>query len=314
MTSVHPELAPVLDRLPDRPENPYADMPALRAEFRALMAPRTAGTDERVTVESTTIPGPDGNRIDAHLVRPRGATGTLPAIVYIHGGGFAYGELDGPSPMVRDACAAAGAVVISPHYRLAPEHRFPAGLEDCYAVVTWVHAHAAELGIDPARIAVGGASAGACLSAAVCLLSRDRTGPAIAFQCLCIPVLDDRGDSESRRTMRDRRVINGPGIVDTWDTYLGPDRDPALTSPYAAPARAADLSDLPPAYILTCGLDPVRDDGLDYAIALARADVPVQLRHVAGAWHLFEAYAPDSRLARATTADWLGALRDALVA
>jgi acetyl esterase/lipase len=245
-------------------------------------------------------------------VRPRGAAGTLPGVVYVHGGGFAYGELDGPSPMARDACVAAGAVVVSPHYRLAPEHRFPAGVEDCHAVVCWVHDHAEQLGIDPDRLAVAGASAGGCLSAAVCLMIRDRGERPVAFQALLIPVLDDRDDGPSRRRITDPRVINGPGIRHTWDTYLGPDRDRASTSPYAAPARASDLSGLPSAYVLTCGLDPLRDEGLDYAVRLARADVPVTVHHVPGAWHLFEAHAPGSDLARATTAHWLSALRDAL--
>jgi acetyl esterase/lipase len=287
-------------------------MPALRAEFRALMAGFEAVADERVDVDLIAIPGPDGNPIAAHVVRPRGSTGVLPAVVYIHGGGFAYGELDGPGPLVRDACVAAGAVVISPQYRLAPEHRFPAGVEDCKAVLRWVCDNAATLGIDTARIAVAGASAGAGLSAAVCLISRDRGGPPIAFQGLLIPLLDDRDDSASRRRMTDRRVINGSNIGHTWDNYLGRDRDPAATSPYAAPARATDLSGLPPAYVLTCGLDPLRDEGLDYALRLARADVPVTVHHVPGAWHFFEAYAPDTDLARATTAHWLAALRDAL--
>ncbi len=309
---IHPELLATLDRLPDRPANPYVDMPALRAEFRTLMAKFDAVPDDRVDVDVVTIPGPDGNAIDSHVVRPRGAAGVLPAIVHLHGGGFAYGELDRPSPMARDACVAAGAVVVNPHYRLAPEHHFPAGVEDCHAVVCWVYDHAAQLGIDPGRIAVAGASAGACLSAAVCLMNRDRGGPPIAFQALLIPVLDDRDDSPSRRQMTDPRIINGPGVGHTWDTYLGLDRDPAVTSPYAAPARASDLSGLPPAYLLTCGLDPLRDEGVDYAARLTQADVPVTLHHVPGAWHFFEAYAPDTDLARSTTAHWLAALRDAL--
>jgi acetyl esterase len=310
---IHPELTATLDRLPDRPANPYLDMPGLRAEFRTLMAGFDAAPDDRVDLDVVKIPGPDANAITSHVVRPRGATGALPGIVYLHGGGFAYGELDGPSPLARDASVAAGAVVVEPHYRLAPEHRFPNGVEDCYTVVCWVHDHAAQLGLDPDRIAVAGASAGACLSAAVCLMSRDRGGPPIAFQALLIPVLDDRGHSPSRRQMTDPRIINGPGISHTWDTYLGLDRDPAATSPYAAPARASDVSGLPPAYLLTCGLDPLRDEGLDYALRLAQADVPVTLHHVPGAWHFFEAYAPDTDLARATTAHWLAALRDALV-
>src|SRR5207302_6838484 len=137
-----------------------------------------------------------------------------------------------------------------------------------------------------------GASAGGCLSAALALLARDRGGPRIAFQCLLIPCVDDRVRTKSS-ARADLRAINGVGLGHTWDNYLGADRGED-TSPYAAPARATDLSGLPPAYIQTCGLDPLRDEALDYARRLIEADVPVELKDVPGAWHFFEAFAPDT--------------------
>ncbi|MEY9937184.1 alpha/beta hydrolase fold domain-containing protein [Streptacidiphilus sp. MAP5-3] len=121
---------------------------------------------------------------------------------------------------------------------------------------------------------------------------------------------DDRDDCPSRRRVTDRRFTNGPGIPRTWDTYLGADRGDAPA--YAAPARATDLRGLPAAYVLTCGLDPLRDEGLDFARRLIEADVPVEIKDVPGAWHLFEAYAPETSVTRRTTAHWLRALRDAL--
>jgi acetyl esterase len=307
---IHPELADIFAALPERPENPYADIEATRASFRALMAPLTSAHDPRVTVEHTTIPGPDGDKISVQILRPAEVHGVLPGVLYIHGGGFAYGELDGPVPMARDVCAEAGAVVVNVHYRLAPEHRFPAGIEDCYAALRWLAGNAVDLGVAPERIAVTGASAGGCLSAALCLLARDRGGPEIAYQCLLVPCLDDRTQTASIKRITDGRIPNGPGVRHTWENYLGPDR--LDVSPYAAPARATDLSGLPPAYILTCGLDPLRDEALDYARRLIEAEVPVEMRHVPGAWHFFEAYAPGSALAKATTAHWLGALRTEL--
>jgi acetyl esterase len=185
---VHPELAGILGRLPARPADPYADIEATRADFKAMMAPLMRG-DPRVAVEHA-----DAGGVPVQVLRPAGLPGTLPCVIYIHGGGFAYGELDGPSPMAQQVCAEVGAVVVNVHYRLAPEHRFPAGIEDCYTALCWTADHAADLGTDEARIAVSGASAGGNLSAALCLLARDRGGPAIACQYLLIPITDDRLD------------------------------------------------------------------------------------------------------------------------
>lgn len=308
---VHPELAGVLAGMTPRPDDPLADIAATRAGFKALMAPRMRPDDGTVLIDETTVPGPDGNAIPVQILRPAGAgPGPLPAVLYIHGGGFSYGELDGPSPMARDVCTEAGALVVNVHYRLVPEHPFPAGFEDCYAVLCWLAANAHDLGADPARIAVAGASAGGCLSAALCLAARDRGGPAIAFQTLLIPCLDDRLATPSARRITDPRFTNRAKVRAMWDAYL-PSGGGAV-SPYAAPARAGDLTGLPPAYVLTCGLDPLRDEGLDYARRLTEAGVPVETRDVPGAWHLFEAFAPDTELSRRTTRHWLAALRAAL--
>ncbi|MFC5187291.1 alpha/beta hydrolase [Actinomadura harenae] len=301
---IHPELTGVLAGLPDRVDA-SKDVDAARASFRRLMAPRM-GPDARVTVEHRIAAG-----VDVQVIRPAGATGRLPAVLYVHGGGFSFGELDGPSPMARDVCVATGAVVVNVHYRLAPEHPFPAGFDDCYAVLCWLAEHADDLDVDPARVAVAGASAGGCLSAALCLAARDRGGPRVAFQTLLIPCLDDRGDTASMRAITDPRFTNTRLVASMWNVYLGKARG-SNVSPYAAPARAHELSGVAPAYILTCGADPLRDEGLDYARRLMEADVPVTVKNVPGAWHLFEAYAPDSVLARETTAHWLTALRDAL--
>ncbi|MGW8378923.1 alpha/beta hydrolase [Streptomyces sp. ODS28] len=307
---VHPELAATLASLPQQP-SPFEDIERARERFRDLLTPLTEESDDRLRITHTTVDGPDGNPIDIQVLQPAAdGHGPLPAVLYLHGGYFALGELDGPSAMAGDIGAHLPAVVVNVHYRLAPEHPYPAGAEDCYAVLRWLAAHTAELGVDPARIAVAGASAGACLAAAVTLMARDRHGPAIAFQSLVAPVTDDR-PTPSRERITDPRVCNGREITEMWDAYLGPDRAEA-TPGYAAPARAASLTGLPPAYILTCGLDPLRDEGLAYARRLTEADVPVETKDVPGAWHMFDFAAPQSTLARQTTRHWLDALKAAL--
>ena len=303
---VHPELADTLGRLPPRAGNPFTEVTRLRSNYKALMAPRLRH-DPRVTVEHTAA-----GAVPVQVLRPVARPGPLPCVIYLHGGGFAYGELDGPDPMALVVAAEVGAIVVNVHYRLAPEHRYPAAAHDCYTVLQWVADQARYLGIDADRVAVAGTSAGACLGAALCLMARDRGGPGIAYQCLLVPVTDDRLERYPSITrITDARIINGRSVRLTWENYLKPG---TTADAYAAPARAADLSGLPPAYVLTCGLDPLRDQGLDYARRLMAADVPVEVTDVPGAWHFFEVYAPGTTLARRTTARWLAALRDGLTA
>jgi acetyl esterase/lipase len=172
-------------------------------------------------------------------------------------------------------------VVVSVDYRLAPENPYPAGLEDCYAALQWTAAKASELGVDPARIAIGGSSAGGGLTAALALLARDRGGPAVKFQFLDIPELDDRLDTPSMTRFVDTPIWNQPNAVRSWRYYLG--GQPA--DQYAAPARAEDLTGLPPAYVAVCEFDPLRDEGLTYAHRLIQAGVPTELHHFPGTFH-----------------------------
>jgi acetyl esterase/lipase len=177
-------------------------------------------------------------------------------------------------------------VVVSVDYRLAPENPFPAGLEDCYAALSWFSTHAAELGVDPERIAIHGGSAGGGLCAALALLARDRSGPSIAFQYLGIPELDDRLTTSSMTTFVDTPMLNRPTAIHSWDAYLGPGRRSTdNVPPYAAPARATDLTGLPPAYISAMEFDPLRDEDIAYATALLAAGVPVELHLFPGTYH-----------------------------
>ncbi|MFH8571726.1 alpha/beta hydrolase [Streptomyces sp. NPDC017993] len=322
---VHPELAETFEALPPSAD-PYEDIEGTREAFRAMLSAHPADRTG-VRSERFDIPRADGSALTVEVYRPKAAPSpgeALPAVLHLHGGGYAIGRsLPGQDRAAIALCRQLPAVTIAVEYRLAPEHRYPAGVEDCYLALEWTARRADALGIDPARIALTGKSAGGGLSAAVALMSRDRGGPALAYQSLCVPDLDDRVGAEA--------VTEQPGAESAQESAAGPRPDPRVANPrsvqavwehylpegvkadaYAAPSRAADLSGLPPAYVLVCDLDPLRDAGLAYARRLMDAGVAVTVRNVPGAWHGFELYAPDTRVAKEMTAHWTGQLRTAL--
>ncbi|MCL7496764.1 alpha/beta hydrolase [Streptomyces sp. MCA2] len=326
---VHPELVPAFASLPRLPD-PYADIEATRQEFHEMLASFPADRTG-VCSERFGIPRADGSVLMVEVYRPEGAVGAvpeegangaapgsggdpLPAVLHFHGGGFALGRsLPGQDRVAIELCRELPAVVLTVEYRLAPEHRYPAGVEDCYLALEWAAGRAAALGIDPGRIAVAGKSAGGGLSAAVALMARDRGGPALAFQSLCVPDLDDRVGADEAADAEgagEARVLDGRGVQTSWKHYLP--EGTATAEAYAAPARATELSGLPPAHVLVCDLDPMRDAGLAYARRLMDAGVPVTVRNVPGAWHGFELYAADTGVAKEMAAHWTGQLKAAL--
>lgn len=269
-----------------------SDVEATRSGVRDYVDGLIAGgmqrpTDPSVNEEELTIAGPPNApdiRLRVYTPSPETASGA--AFINFHGGGFFMGDLESEHlrclAMTRDA----GTVSIGVDYRLAPEHPFPAAIEDCYRALEWVSGNAARLNFDPRRIAVGGGSAGGALSAAIALMARDRGGPDIALQMLFYPGLDDRCTSASMIGGDDCYIWNAKNCRDMWDHYLGRDRHDV--SAYAAPARAADLSGLPAAYIVSCEHDPLRDEALEYAARLMEAGVPVDLHNYAGTVHAFD--------------------------
>ncbi|RST11334.1 alpha/beta hydrolase [Streptomyces sp. WAC05374] len=262
--------------IPFFPKADLADPAAQRKGLAGLAArvppPDTTGME----IEDRTVPGDPG--VPVRIYRPHGARG---AVVWLHGGGFVMGDVDTEHPWAGRIAAGSGAVVVSVGYRLAPEHPFPAALEDARAALAWTAAHAAELGVDPGRIAVGGHSAGGGLAAALTLWARDRQGPPICFQLLNQPQLDDRQESWSARNFTDTPWIDRDKVTASWRHYLG--GTPA--TPYAAPARAEDLSGLPPAHIATAELCPNRDEDIAYALRLLQAGVSVELHQWPGTFH-----------------------------
>jgi acetyl esterase len=249
----------------------------------------------------------DGGRIYVRIYRPR--SGRLPVHLFVHGGGWCTGGLDERDPRCRTIASGAECVVVSVEYRLAPENRFPTAPEDCYRALEWVVEHSEELDIDPTRISVGGESAGANLAAVLCLMARDRNGPRLVFQWLDVPAVDLTMSQPSVSSTPPGYLLDHPQMVEYRDAYL-PDVA-AQTHPYASPFHAADLSGLPPAAILTCGADPLRDDGSVYWARLEDAGVSVTARHLAGHVHPSFAF---TRIATAATVerDTVAQLRAAL--
>jgi acetyl esterase/lipase len=277
--------------------------------FRALgpgaPAPPEKGfvTHGELYVEDVTC-----NGVACYLYRPATVPSETAAVLLMHGGGFALGGRFSAHEWSLQVCAALGVVVLNPEYRLAPEEPFPAALEDCYSVLSWMSEHATQLRIDTARIAVGGTSAGANLAAAVSVLARDRGGPHIAFQLLVCPVLDDRMSTASMAEFTDTLLWNRAQCEEMWALYLP--ANPRLERQYASPARVENLRHLPPAYIRTAGLDPLRDEGIDYAKALMAAGVPVELHNTPGVPHSYQTF--PAGLSRKAQQEHLEALAAAL--
>ena len=279
------ELAEIVALLPEFVPGGPAES---RARARAYTENRPAAPGrDTLTITERRAPAPEGAApVPVRIYRPT-LDQAAPAAVYFHGGGFVAGDLDTEDlRCVRLACEA-GCVVISVDYRLAPEHRFPAATDDGYAVLSWIATEATTLGIDPDRLGLVGASSGGTLAAAIALMARDRNGPPLAFQLLVYPSLDDRMQTASVRFVG-TPLVDGSDVARCWDYYLGPDR--VDVSPYAAPARATVLASLPPTYVMTAELDPLRDDGLRYAAALLEAGVSVELHQFAGAFHGFDLF------------------------
>jgi acetyl esterase/lipase len=265
---------------------------------------------DRLEITDTLIPGPpDAPKVAVRVYRPRDNAGPLPGILYIHSGGFVFGSVEAEHVHAAAMALEVEAVVASVEYRLAPEHPYPAAVEDCYAALEWLAAHTAELAVDGEGLAVAGSSAGGGLAAAVTLMARDRSGPRVAFQMLNVPELDDRLDTPSMIDYVDTPVWNRPNAVASWRYYLGENRDEVPA--YAAPARAGDLSGLPPAYIAVAQFDPLRDEGLAYASRLLQAGVPTEVHCFPGTFH-GSTLTPFAEISRRGVAEMHLALRAAL--
>ncbi|MEV7614223.1 alpha/beta hydrolase fold domain-containing protein [Streptomyces sp. NPDC089799] len=312
---IDPELDVVLASLGEWVRNPLTpENLTARVELDAAARPRpTLGElrdGGRFEVSEVRAPGPPGGP-DVTLVsaRPAGAAGPLPLLYFLHGGGLVMGNAASALPqLLREWALPLGLAVLSVEYRLAPGTRYPGPLEDCYAGLVWAAGEADALGIAPDRIVIAGRSAGGGLAAALALLTRDRGGPVPLGQLLLCPMLDDRGGTFSSRQMAGVDVWDRTSNATGWRAALGDLYGAADLPAYAAPARAKDLSGLPPAYIDVGSAETFRDEDVAYADALWRAGVPAELHVWPGAFHGFDGLVPGaavSRDAREARIRWL---------
>jgi acetyl esterase/lipase len=299
---VDPELVPALEQA--HQEAPVTLTPSNLAECRRAELESTpsleALAEGGAELQEMLVPGPDGAPdVSLLIIRPPGVRGLLPGLFHTHGGGMVMGNnrtgLETMIGWVTDP----GLVIVSAEYRLAPEHPFPSGVEDCYAGLAWTAGHAAELGIDARRLIVGGGSAGGGLAAACSLMARDRGGPALAGQMLIYPMLDDRGVTGSARELDGEGIWDSASNEAAWTMLLGDRRGRDIVSAYAAPARATDLSRLPPAYLELGSVETFRDEDLGYAQRIWAAGGSAELHVWPGGYHAFDLIAPGSTLARA---------------
>lgn len=293
-----PELEAVLETMGDaRPGTLTADkIPLLRAGFPGAQTP--AQLLETTSLEATdhVIPGHDGADIVVSVVQAKGRRGAGPGFVHLHGGGMVIGNRWEGVGSYAAWLHRYNGILVTVEYRLAPEFPDPVPVEDAYAALVWASGHRVELGIDERGIVVAGASAGAGIAAGVALLARDRLGPEIAGQLLVYPMLDDRDSTVSTHQFDGAGVWDRGSNIMGWTALLGDRKQTTDVSIYAAPARAMDLSGLPPAYIECGSAEVFRDEDVAYASAIWAAGGDVELHVWPGGFHGFDVIAPRARL------------------
>ena len=309
------ELAALVAALPDLTEPGLADVPAMREHIRqvvALMPPYEPR--RKLDVTEIEVPGYRGAPdVKVRIYAPAARERALPGLIYLHGGAYVFGGLDTGDNAAAPIADRAGVIVVSVDYRLAPEHPYPAALDDCYAVLEWMASSAASgygIGIGP--LGVLGESSGGGLAAALALLTKARGGPELTAQFLDAPTVDDRLLTHSMRHLPVTPAWRAADSVRSWAYYLRGTAEPGgdAVPVYAAPARAepADLEGLPPAWVCTYQVDPTRDEGLDYARSLMRAGVPTELEHYGWSFHLAHAL-PGTRIGARMITNRIEAIR-----
>jgi len=307
---IDPELAATLPFAIEIPFQRIDRARELEAQITAESLDREAPTlAAAVETRNWGISRPGAPDIPVRIYRPKYGNQFLGAFVFFHGGGFALGTLDSEHYRCAYLAKEAECVVVSVDYRLAPEHKFPAGFNDCFDAVVWTAENAADLDLVPGRLAVGGSSAGGALAAGVALRARDEGGPRLSFQLLIYPVLDLRMKTASMEEFTEAPTWNAANNRVMWSWYLPGDDYPVQ---YASPMLAESFEGLPPALITAAEVDCLRDEALEYALSLLRAGVPVELHTYPGAFHGFDLAAPHTDIAQRTLLEQARALGRAL--
>lgn len=306
MTEFHPDLK--LARFIPKP----GGGPRVTRMVRRLKVP-AARVPHDMRVENIAVPGRgDSPLTRLRVYRPTRLDGATPALLWMHGGGYFMGNVEQDDRRCMAIARELGITVAAVSYRLAPEHVAPAALDDAYACLSYLCENSAALDVDPTRIALGGTSAGGGLTAGLALLAHDRGEYQPVFQLMAYPVLDDRSALRRDRDDRNVRLYTADGHLLTWRWYLGTEPGGPDVSEYAAPARRADVSGLPPAWIGVCTFDVLHDEGVDYARRLNDAGVPCDLHVVQGGFHGFDVLFPRTQVTRTFRDEQLNALRHAL--
>ena len=284
--NIDPELLVFVEHMPDVSIT-NTDLKTYRAMVEDNAYPLPDDDINQLDINDFEVPGKEGEHtIPVRVYAPKNKLTKGPALLQIHGGGFFSGSINFEHGISVALASNLNATVGSVEYRLAPEHPYPCGLEDCYEALRWLHKQATELDIDPARIGIFGQSGGGGIAAALALYARDKGGPAICFQYLEVPELDDRLETPSSQ-FEDTPMLTRDILINSWQFYLGDKYQPGAQDVpyYAAPARATDLSGLPPTYLCTMEFDPLRDEGIAYAAKLLQDGVQVELHHYPGTFH-----------------------------
>ncbi len=280
---------------------------------RAMLKNPPIKQSEHVRTTSRMIPGAAGEML-AKIYEPVQRTGSkLPAMLWIHGGGYVMGHPDMDDALCERFVQAANCVVVSVDYHLAPEHPYPAAIHDCYAGLTWMTDEADSLGIDVDRVAIAGASGGGGLTAALALMARDKGGPALIFQMPLYPMIDNRNRTASSHEIEaENATWSRTNNLAAWSMYLGESADDSQVSAYAVPSRAESLAGLPPTYTCVGQLDLFRDETIEYVTRLAQAGVDVEFHLYPGCYHCFEVFVPDAEVSQRASQSYVDAMARAL--